>query len=308
MYSDVNQNDPFLDHVIEQLQNSTLYLANPSLLNHVKWIASDGGRRRVLVEKTPSVNSHTFPRAALEVIGVISSDNFGLLPCAVWNGDKGPRNDWAHPSSFEKANARAWVCAHQHPTVTGDWPNGLENLNRIIQSANPENASNLRIEKDTLFLKDQLRIRHAIFETKRRTASNTQSSDDTVNSEIEDWELDPAFSIANLRCRTLRAEKALKRVKNEGTYDFSPLPATDINENPIPPSVYEEKLSGATVLLRFVISCDVTSSKALQFYADIESLSVLQEPRIIHTSISEVPSKRPFEVPDIVKRSKARKE
>jgi hypothetical protein len=94
----------------------------------------------------------------------------------------------------------------------------------------------------------------------------------------KDTDLDPVFKIENLKCRTTLAEEALEQIKNDGIYDFSPLPATDVNEKLIPPSKYEEMLLGATILLRFILSSDIISSKMLQFYADIELITVLQKP------------------------------
>ena len=124
---------------------------------------------------------------------------------------------------------------------------------------------------------------------------------------IKDTDLDPAFKIENLKCRTMLAEEALEHIKSDGIYDFSPLPVTDVNEKPIPPSKYEEMLLGATVLLRFILNSDIISSKTLQFYADIESITVLQKPRdIVHAPISKSPSKKRFHVPDLAKRSKTR--
>jgi hypothetical protein len=127
--------------------------------------------------------------------------------------------------------------------------------------------------------------------------------------DVKDTELHPAFSLENIRCKLTVAQEALERIQREGQYNYSPLPATDINEKPILPAKYEEQLAGATVLLRFTVNCDLISNKTLQFHADVESITVLEKPHTtINQPISLSPSKRRFEVPDIAKRSKVRKQ
>lgn len=79
----VDGQSPQTLEVIDYLQSSTLYLANPS----------------------PLINPH----------------NFWLYPGAGWNSEKGPRNDWVHPRPFERAKAKAWIRNHQHPNPSRDW-------------------------------------------------------------------------------------------------------------------------------------------------------------------------------------------
>ncbi|KAI0255658.1 hypothetical protein BJV78DRAFT_1177650 [Lactifluus subvellereus] len=83
-------------------------------------------------------------------------------------------------------------------------------------------------------------------------------------------------------CRSHVAEEALERIKKEGKYDLRLLPATDVDGVPITPTQYEEKLSGVTILLLFFASCNIIASKA-QFYTDMKSISVLQEPASSHS-------------------------
>jgi hypothetical protein len=68
MTSNANHHNPHLEEVIDCLHNS-LYLANPSFLNHEQWVES--GQRRVLVEKPDDDNSDIYHGAALQLIGIV---------------------------------------------------------------------------------------------------------------------------------------------------------------------------------------------------------------------------------------------
>jgi hypothetical protein len=121
-------------------------------------------------------------------------------------------------------------------------------------------------------------------------------------------DLGPEFSIDNWPCKFTKARDALEKIKSEGRYDVSPLPATTTNGKPLLPSEYEKKLAGATVLVRISLTSNVFT-KGHQFYADIESLTILRPPKIV---ISQSPSKSPskkrrFAVPDFIQHSRFKK-
>jgi hypothetical protein len=156
------QYDAHLEDVFRRLQNSTFYLGNPSLSDHVQWI--DAGKRRVLVEKTDDVSNDGYDGAALECIGIINPVNFWLYPCAGWAGNKGPLNNWDRNSPFEKARARARLCSHHHPNLLGAWEKGLDNLKSIIQSSVANSPSQVQLDTTKLFEGNQIRFRHAIFQ------------------------------------------------------------------------------------------------------------------------------------------------
>jgi hypothetical protein len=109
-------------------------------------------------------------------------------------------------------------------------------------------------------------------------------------------------------CKFKKATEALGRIIEAGSYDFSPLPATTMNGKPILPTEYERRLAGATILARVTLSSDYFSGKGYQFYADIESLSVLKPPQaVISPSPSKSPAKkRRFIVPEYVWNAKSK--
>ena len=116
--------------------------------------------------------------------------------------------------------------------------------------------------------------------------------------------LDPVFSTENMPCKFAKATEALERIKTEGLYKFSPLPATDMKQMPIILTDYERKLTGATVLVRATLSSDYYPNKGHQFYTDIVSLTVLRPPKTLPTSpqSGKSPSKkRRFDVPEFVR-------
>jgi hypothetical protein len=98
----ITPHDPYLDNVINCLQDSPFYLANPSLFDHVQWI--DSARRRILVENTED-NTGMYRPAALEIIGIISPQNFWLYPCRGWNEGKPPNSNWQNLTPFHKVKA-----------------------------------------------------------------------------------------------------------------------------------------------------------------------------------------------------------
>jgi hypothetical protein len=108
-----------------------------------------------------------------------------------------------------------------------------------------------------------------------------------------------------LPCKFSNARDALERIKNDGIYEVSPLPATSTNGKPIVPSEYEKRLAGAVVLVRATLVNDFFG-KRHQFYADIESISVLRAPTsFTSSSPSKSPSKKMrFEVPSFVSESR----
>ena len=190
----ITPTDPYLDDVINRLQNSPFYLANPSLFDHVRWI--DSARRRVLVENTED-DAGMYQAAALELIGIISPQNFWLYPCGGWNGGKPPKSDWQNPIPFHKVKARALVHRHHHQSLMTDWRTSLNNLDKLVQTAVTDTASQIQLDKDTLLHDDQLCIHHALFQVcmsknnlyniinrrfvqpKTEDTSNDQSSDHT---------------------------------------------------------------------------------------------------------------------------------
>ena len=113
----------------------------------------------------------------------------------------------------------------------------------------------------------------------------------------------------NIPCKYAKASEALVRIKHEGLYDFSPLPATDMKQEPIIPSDYERKLVGATVLVRATLSSDFYPNKGHQFYADIVSLTVLRPPKLLQTRLqfNSLSKKRRFEVPEFVRSARSRR-
>jgi hypothetical protein len=80
-----------------------------------------------------------------------------------------------------------------------------------------------------------------------------------------------------------------------------------MNGKPVIPSEYEKRLAGATVLVRIILTSDFFS-KGYQFYADIESLTILRAPKLnVMQSPSKSPSKkRRFDVPRFVQQSRAK--
>jgi len=115
-------------------------------------------------------------------------------------------------------------------------------------------------------------------------------------------DLGPEFSIDNWPCKYQRAKEALDRIKEAKVYDVSPLPATTTSGKPVRPTEYEQKLAGATVLIQITLSCEIFA-KGYQFYADIESISILRLPKtVVPPSPSKsLPKKRRFDVPDFLR-------
>jgi hypothetical protein len=103
-------------------------------------------------------------------------------------------------------------------------------------------------------------------------------------------------------CQNARASAALNMIIEDRLYEFNPLPATSMSGKPILPTEYESRLAGATVLVRATLSYDLFG-KRYQFYADVESLSILRPPR---SSVASPLSKSPLKkcrsgVPDYVR-------
>jgi hypothetical protein len=159
--------DPHVQDIIDDIQNATLYLGNPSLLQNVHWV--DGDRKRVLVENKDmdtDINIDVPEPAILQVVGVISTQKFWLYPCGGWSGERGPKNAWPNPTPFEKAKARGRICSLRHHARAQDWKMSVENLNKIAQTAVPSRSSQIECDKDSLVSENQLRVRHAIFEVR----------------------------------------------------------------------------------------------------------------------------------------------
>jgi hypothetical protein len=93
-------------------------------------------------------------------------------------------------------------------------------------------------------------------------------------------------------CRYKNAADELDRIVEEGKYIFNPLVALDNTRRLILPTKYEHELSGATVLVRMSLTCDLFR-KGLQFYAEIESLNVLCPPKsLVALPPSATPSRK----------------
>ena len=103
-------------------------------------------------------------------------------------------------------------------------------------------------------------------------------------------------------CNASRKWSSKRSIASDG--NFSPIAVTDINEKLVAPNTYEEKLAGATVLLHFIVSCDVFLSQKMQFYTDVQSITVLQEP----CETNQILGRRKFDVPAIATHSRAREE
>ena len=104
-------------------------------------------------------------------------------------------------------------------------------------------------------------------------------------------------------CRSEGAKAALKEIIQQGLYVFNPLPATDIEAEPILPIQYKLKLSGATVLATFSLACE-RFQKGWQFYADIHAITILSKPpNVVEplTSTTATMSSR-FQVPEVAQK------
>ena len=153
-------NDCDLEDIATALAQSPFHLANPNLLNHVRWYLI--GRSRLLVE-SDSENPDGEPvPAVLQWAGEISLDNFWLYACAGWNGEPGPNNNWSKASPFEKAKAKAMVRAPSHPILAQNWPACIDNINRLMASllGNSQDPTNVL----SLIVDDNIKIRHSIFQ------------------------------------------------------------------------------------------------------------------------------------------------
>ncbi|KAH9958184.1 hypothetical protein BGW80DRAFT_1250100 [Lactifluus volemus] len=269
--------------VLALLRYNKLHLANPSLLDHVQWVPS--ARRFVLVMKEKVKNKYQV--AKLECVGELNPDKFWLHPCGGWVGPKGPANNWAKPTLFEKTRARGSLRRPQHPDLHPFWDAYVSNLDAVLTLAT-STAKDAGIDHSILE-KNEIRIRHSVFMHKQNTKND----------------LGEDFSTKAMPCKSEGAKKALAEIIEKGIFQFNPLPATDIDRSPIPPKEYESSLSGATVLATISLSCD-RFQKGWQFYADVQALTVLCEPSSIieEESTSETMSSK-FNVTEVA-RKKAR--
>ncbi|KAH9977770.1 hypothetical protein BGW80DRAFT_1249462 [Lactifluus volemus] len=284
--SDVNNGDdstpfapPLLTQdtrdVLKQLDGSTYHLSSASLLDHVQWAPS--GRRYILVTKDKTHNK--FSPVQLECVAEINPEKFWLYACGGWSGEKGPTGNWSTPTPFEKAKARGHLRRPQHPDLHHLWPNYMANLDAIVTLAT-STSKDTRMDHKVVENKE-IKIRHSIF----------------LN------DLDDEFTTKAMPCKTKAAKEALAEIVRRNVYDFNPLPATDTERDPIPPSQYESELSGATVLATFTLSCE-RWQRGWQFYADVQALTVLCEPPsfVEQLSSTTMTMGSKFEVPEVARK------
>lgn len=153
----VFDDDNDLEEINSALHTNNLYLGNPELLQHVKWVES--GRQRQLVLKDDDGECEP---AILEWIGDISPWNFWLYACGGWNGELGPNNNWSKATPFEKAKARAHIRAPSHPTLAADWDKNIMNLKALMTTV--LDSSQNKTTSHSLLDGDEIKMRHAIFE------------------------------------------------------------------------------------------------------------------------------------------------
>jgi hypothetical protein len=131
----------------------------------------------------------------------------------------------------------------------------------------------------------------------------------TYKRKCEGTDLGPEFAIKNMPCKFTKAKEALAKIIENGVLDFNPLPATTVLGTPILPTEYEQRLAGATVLVRFRMSSKYLGNESYQFYADIESLHILTPP---HPVFCPLPSQSPFkrrrfDLPDCIVEATSKK-
>jgi hypothetical protein len=163
------------------------------------------------------------------------------------------------------------------PPCSGAW----RTLTRLCKPPSPTQFLRYAAEPRTSYKI----VDHSFLQLEDASNTGTQTSDDTAGSPSPSGkrcilikEKPDVFHTQNIwnwmRFSTSKTcdvdrmwqKKHSSGLKKRGVYDLRPLPATDLDEAPILPSDYEQKLSGATVLLLLNITSNVIASR-LQCYA-----------------------------------------
>jgi hypothetical protein len=143
--------------ILKLLNDSMYHLVSSTLLDNVQWAPS--GRRYVLVTKEKTQNK--FSPAQLECVTEINAEKFWLYTCRGWNSERGPSNNWANATPFEKARARGYLRRPQHPDLHHLWPSYMANIDTIITLAT-STTKDTRVDHSVIENKE-IKIWHFIF-------------------------------------------------------------------------------------------------------------------------------------------------